>query len=46
MRLRIKNVNIMGLHGKIQFLRGESSQKKIIYVGELHKKGGLDSWHI
>ena len=45
MRLRIKNVNIMGIHGKIQFLRGESSQKTI-YVGELHKNGGLHSWQI
>ena len=39
MGLKIKNVNIMGVH---QFLGKDGSQKNNIY-GELPKKGGLDN---
>ena len=39
MGLKIKNVNIMGVH---QFLGKGGSQKNNIY-GELPKKGGLDN---
>ena len=44
MGLRMKNVNILGVHGKIVFL-GKGAQKKkkkkTILKGELLKKGGL-----
>ena len=37
MGLKMKNVNIMGVHG---FL-GEGGHEKTIYIQELPKKGGL-----
>ena len=45
MGLRIKNFKIMGVHWKLQFLRGV--HEKPIYMGGLPKKaGGLDNLQI
>ena len=42
MGLRMKNVNILGVHGKIVFLGkgAQKKKKKKILKGELLKKGG------
>ena len=41
MGLRMKNVNILGVHGKIVFLgKGAQKKKKTILKGELLKMGG------
>ena len=42
MTKKVYNINIMGIHWKIRFLRGV--QEKPIYRGELPKKGVLDSF--
>ena len=47
MGLRIKNFKIMGVHWKIQFLRGGGVHEKPIYMGGLPKKAmGLDKLQI
>ena len=38
----MKNFNIMGVHWKIRVLSGV--HEKAIYVGDWHKKGGLESF--
>ena len=44
--LRIKNLNITGVHQKIQFLGRGGCHEKPIYRGELPKKGDLDSLQV
>ena len=48
MWLRMKNFNIMAVHGKIRFLGGgEGFREEPIYREELPKKGGgLDSLQV
>ena len=44
MGLRMKHVNMLGVHWKIQFLGGSSRKTDI--EGGLPEKGGLDSLQI
>ena len=42
----MKNLNIFGVHGKIQVLQGVGGSQKNNIQGGLPKKGGLDSLKI
>ena len=44
MVLRMKNVNVTGVHWKIRFLEG--FHEKPIYRGELPQKGGRGAWTV